>query len=226
MALTSTTQLATTAYTDNAVGVEASRAQTAEALALPKAGGTMSGVIAMGAHKITGGAAATAGTDIPIYSQTAAGGTIVSGQYLCTPTSYAPGTLTSLSTSSATLAAVSSASVNTGSFAAPPSGSVTVSVTCTAVPPANVIYAFALAAHGTVTPVVGNVITGEVSSANARNPLQMQFLVTGLTPATSYNFDLLFATASSTMTVPAIGQTSVTPTATVGAPVLMSVQAV
>jgi hypothetical protein len=44
---------ATTAYADSAVAVEKSRAQTAEALLLPLAGGTMAGAIAMGAHKIT-----------------------------------------------------------------------------------------------------------------------------------------------------------------------------
>lgn len=53
-ALTNTTQAASTAYADAAVAVETSRAQTAEALALPLAGGTMSGAIAMGSHKITG----------------------------------------------------------------------------------------------------------------------------------------------------------------------------
>ena len=48
------TKLATTAYTDGAVSTETSRAETAEALALPKTGGTMSGAIAMGTNKVTG----------------------------------------------------------------------------------------------------------------------------------------------------------------------------
>lgn len=53
-ALTDSTQLATTAYADLAVGVETSRAETAEALKLALAGGTMSGAIAMGSNKVTG----------------------------------------------------------------------------------------------------------------------------------------------------------------------------
>jgi hypothetical protein len=51
------------------VGVETTRATTAEALALAKAGGTMSGVIAMGASKITGLASGTAATDAAAYGQ-------------------------------------------------------------------------------------------------------------------------------------------------------------
>lgn len=44
-ALTDNTQLATTAYADAAVAVELSRAETAEGLALPKTGGTMTGPV-------------------------------------------------------------------------------------------------------------------------------------------------------------------------------------
>ena len=53
-ALTNSTVIATTAYTDAAVGVEAARAAAAEALKLALAGGTMTGAIAMGTSKITG----------------------------------------------------------------------------------------------------------------------------------------------------------------------------
>ena len=51
---TNTTQLATTAFDTAAVAVETARAEAAEALLLPLAGGTMSGAIAMGTSKITG----------------------------------------------------------------------------------------------------------------------------------------------------------------------------
>ena len=103
-ALTGSTRVATTAYTDSAVAVETGRAETAEALLAPYswaaswtalatetsraeaaealalllAGGTMSGAIAMGSHKITGltngGSAqdAAAFGQIPVADATAA----------------------------------------------------------------------------------------------------------------------------------------------------------
>ena len=87
-ALTSSTQVASTAYADAAVAVEKSRAQTAEALALPKAGGTMSGAIAMGASKVTGLANGTAGSDAAAFGQiptvlppTGTAGGVLSGTY-------------------------------------------------------------------------------------------------------------------------------------------------
>jgi len=152
---------------------------------------------------------------------------VVSGQYLCTPTQYAPASQTVFSTTSATLSAVSSSNVNTGSFTAPASGSVVVTATLLASVSAIVNFSFALAAHGTVTPVVGNVITTAFANTNARGPLDLLFLVTGLTPGTSYNFDLLFAMAGAdTLSIYALGSTSTVPTGTVGAPVIMTVQAV
>jgi hypothetical protein len=154
-------------------------------------------------------------------------GGAVSGQYLTTPSVYAPGTLTPLTVSSATLAPFSSSNVNTGSFTAPASGSVVVTVTCSVtMGSANVVYALALAAHGTVTPVVGNVITSETSSGNIKLPHSLQFVVTGLTPSSSYNFDLLGAIASGSLSIQAQGQTSTTPTGSLGAPVTMIVSAV
>lgn len=65
----SSTRLATTAYADTAVGVEKSRAQTAEALLLPKSGGTMSGAIAMGANKVTGLASGSASGEAVQFGQ-------------------------------------------------------------------------------------------------------------------------------------------------------------
>ena len=226
VALTSTTQLATTAYTDNAVGVEASRAQTAEALALPKAGGTMSGVIAMGAHKITGGAAATAGTDIPIYSQTTAGGTIVSGQYLCAPTSYAPGTYTQFTMNTTTLTAVSSTNISTGSFTAPVSGNVIVTVSFLGANGATAQnYAIGLLNHGLST-VAGNAVVNRYAANAAGALATVPFLVTGLSG--TCNFDLAIATAGvGALTVNCQAISATTPSlANQAAPVLMTVQAV
>ena len=48
-ALDNSTKVATTAYADSAVGVEKTRAQAAEALALPTAGGTMTGAVTLAA---------------------------------------------------------------------------------------------------------------------------------------------------------------------------------
>ena len=62
-ALTNSTQLATTAYADSAVGVEKTRALAAEALSLPLAGGTMTGYITLsGQSVITGGSSKTYAT--------------------------------------------------------------------------------------------------------------------------------------------------------------------
>jgi hypothetical protein len=150
-----------------------------------------------------------------------------SGMYLCTPTSYAPGTQTVLSTSSETFAAVSSASVNTGSFTAPPSGSVVVTASFVDEPSASGVYAaFGLCAHGTVTPLVCPTV--EIKTTGDYLAEKLTFLVTGLTPGTSYNFDLVFAT-NGTMEILALGQTGTTITAangSCGAPVIMTVQAV
>src|ERR1700691_2118908 len=52
----------------------------------------------------------------------------VSGQFLAT-SQYAPATQTELTTTSASMVAVSSSNVNTGNFTAPPSGNVVVAVT-------------------------------------------------------------------------------------------------
>lgn len=68
-ALTNTTQAASTAYADAAVAVEKSRALAAEALALLKTGGTMSGPIAMGSNKITGLTNGSAASDAAAFGQ-------------------------------------------------------------------------------------------------------------------------------------------------------------
>jgi hypothetical protein len=128
--------------------------------------------------------------------------------------------------SSATLAAFSSANINSGSITAPSSGSVVVTASfLLSMPTANTNFSFGLAAHGTTTPVC-NSVTSKISSAAIQLPYSVQFVVTGLTPSSSYNFDLLGAIASGTMSIQALGTSSTTPTGTAGAPVVMSVQAI
>lgn len=159
-----------------------------------------------------------AGPSIPV-------GQNISGQYLCTPTSYAPSSLATLSTTSATLSAVSSANVNTGSFAAPASGSVVVTASFYMRTTAVVGCGFALAAHGTVSPVIGNVV--QLDPGSQYYFQTVAFLVTGLTPGTSYNFDLLYGVQSSaTLSILAQGQNSTTLAGGEGDPVTMTVQAV
>ena len=153
----------------------------------------------------------------------------VSGQYLCTPTQYAPASQTQFTISSTTFAAVSSSNINTGSFTAPASGAVVVTTTFQAAVSTNADYcAFGLCAHGTVTPMIGYT---EVVRPNASlTSISLSFIVTGLTPGSSYNFDLMAAVQSGiSLYVIAIGNSSTTPTlssAGQGAPVTMTVQAV
>lgn len=155
---------------------------------------------------------------------------VVSGQYLCTPTQYAPASLTTLSTSSPTMAAVSSANVNTGSFIAPASGSVVVESSFVAYATSSAaIMFFGLAAHGTVSPIIGNITSTTITSSYSSLTYRMRFLVTGLTAGSTYNFDLMFgvSSASYTLNINAFGQSTATPsTSSAGAPVTMSVQAV
>jgi hypothetical protein len=89
--------------------------------------------------------------------------------------------------------------------------------------------AFGLCAHATVTPLVGNPTVPKIT-ASVPTPASVPFLVTTLTPGSSYNYDLMFAGSSAvTLQVLAIGQTSVNPnlsSGAQGAPILMTVQAV
>jgi len=161
------------------------------------------------------------------WANPAVGGGTVSGQLLRTPVEYAPGSQTSLTCSTSTLSAFSSANVNTGAFTAPSSGSVLVTATFViSMTTASTNVSFALAAHGTVTPVLGHVYTTEISSTAQHLVLSLRFVVSGLTSGNSYNFDLLGAGASNAITILALGSTSTTPTGTLGGPVVMSVQAI
>lgn len=119
--------------------------------------------------------------------------------------------------------------ISTGNFVAPASGDVVVTVSLTGTQSATGHkYGFALAAHNTVTPLVGAQVVG--ATAGGWQQIQITWLVTGLTPGTTYNFDLLFAGTSATTTnIYAYSQSSTTLTdsnANAGAPVVMTVQAV
>jgi hypothetical protein len=156
----------------------------------------------------------------------------VSGRFLCAPSQYAPGAQTLLTTTSSTMAAVSSANVNTGAFTAPPSGSVMVAASFIAQTSANgSALGFGLAQHGTAT-MAGFDQVLKLPATTQPFPLALPFLVTGLTPGNSYNFDLMFATAgggATTVTVFAFGPSGTTPAlsnAGIGCPVVMTVQAV
>lgn len=144
-------------------------------------------------------------------------------------TQYAPGSLTTLSTSSSTYSAVSSANVNTGSFLIPPSGSVKVeaSFVCSQAT-ATAVVGFALAAHGTVSPLVGFSWQGTLANTTVNGITTIPFLITGQTPGASLNLDLLFATngSSDTLSITAQGITSTSTSSTRAGPVLMAVQAV
>lgn len=167
----------------------------------------------------------------------AAGGTFTvstsSTTATCTYTGTAAGQLTGVAyvSGSATgtvstggAVTLTSPVASTGSFTAPASGSVVVTVSGVYTGTSTDNVSFALAAHGTVTPVVGYVVTGLLGST-ADITGAIQFLVTGLSG--SNNFDLLYAIASAgTLSFKAIGQTSTTPTGTLGAPIVMTVQAV
>lgn len=151
----------------------------------------------------------------------------VSGQLLASPVVYAPTTQTALATSSSSMAAVSSANVNTGSFIAPASGDVIVEATFVDLMASSGNYgAFGLCAHGTTTPMVCNNLIMKYTGDGLFQHLS--FLVTGLTPGSSYNFDLMFAT-NNTLTIQAYTNTTTTQTlgtTTYGAPVTMTVRAV
>jgi hypothetical protein len=129
--------------------------------------------------------------------------------------------------------AAGGADVSTGSFTAPPSG--TVLVTAYAViqnsATGNAV-GFGLCAHGTTTPMVGYVTVGKEPAASLPFAHTFTFLVTGLVAGNTYNFDLMFAVGGSgagLLTVYANNQTGTAPTlsnAGLGAPVVMTVEAV
>jgi hypothetical protein len=107
---------------------------------------------------------------------------------------YAPATVSTYTTTSATLVAIDSTNMQTGSFSAPASGQVWVEV------------AFILQGNSAGTGAMANLALFDHGTTTQRGdtwflnidtissePTIAKFLVTGLTPGTSYNFDLAWA---------------------------------
>lgn len=153
-------------------------------------------------------------------------GGYVSGQFACNPNVYAPGTVSTLTVTSGTLAAWASGTVCTNPFFAPASGSVVVEVSLGAqVASGGTKIVFALAPAGSVSPIEGNVVNTLISSGTTLTPLTERFVVTGLTPGATCQFDLLGGTSGTLASVLALGSTAGT-VSSAGAPVIMTVQAV
>ena len=157
------------------------------------------------------------------------GGAIVSGQFLCPPTQYAPAALDTRTTSSLTFAQVSP-NISTGAFTVPPSGSVLVTASFIGVTlVAATGVAVALAAHGTLTPLIGSAPQWVNANTSGDDVSTIQFLLAGLTPGNSLNLDLMFAcgAVADSFNILCLGQAANPVTAgTRGGPVTMSVQAV
>jgi glycine cleavage system H lipoate-binding protein len=142
-----------------------------------------------------------------------------------TGVTYVSGSATGTVSTGGTVTLVSSA-VSTGAFTAPASGSVVVTADFVMNESVNGdSVAFGLAAHGTVTPVIGDVITLTVPQTGNYH-YTLVFYVTGLTPGAGYQLDLLgAATSTTTATIEGQGQSS-TAIQSAGAPAVMLVQAV
>lgn len=152
---------------------------------------------------------------------------VLPGQILVSSV-YAPGTQNVLNVTSGTFTAFSSALVNSGTFTSPASGNVRVSVNVVSSGVAGG-FGFALAAHGSVSPLAAPAVGVADSSATQQRLYPLAFEVTGLTPGSSYCYDLLGATPSGTVAVWANAGTSTVPafnlSANRGAPVTFTVQA-
>jgi hypothetical protein len=154
------------------------------------------------------------------------GGSIVPYPFLCAPKQYAPASQTSVTVSSATLAAFASGTVATNSFTAPATGAVMVDLTAVMdISSSTASTMLALAETGTVTPVLGGgTATFQCAVGNTSFPVSTRFYVTGLTAGSAYTFDLLGAASSGdTATIFAFGGTALT-VGSRGAPVIMTVQ--
>lgn len=92
------TNAATAQATANTAVTNAATAQATANAALPKAGGTMTGAIAMGNNKITGLGAGTTTTDGVNYTQLSAVSTVANGTQLASGTGKLNGTIPSTPT--------------------------------------------------------------------------------------------------------------------------------
>lgn len=156
------------------------------------------------------------GTNVQMSAIQAGDLPIIAGDVLAQRT-YAPGAQAAPTAATTTFSAFDSTNMQTGNFTAPSSGNVEVTVTLVATVSSSAAFGFALAAHGTVSPIVANAWILVDSSGAIARPYAMPFTITGLTPGNTYNFDLLGVAASTfTLTVLAIGTTSTTPTLSAG----------
>ena len=123
--------------------------------------------------------------------------------------------------------AVAVPAISTGSFTAPASGSVMVTVNLVANIASSAHYAFCLAAHGTLSPMITYASIWAENTTTEVRIYTMKFLVGSLTPGTSYDFDLMFASPSSVQVIVfAGGVISTTAGSNTLTPVTMEVQAV
>ena len=153
----------------------------------------------------------------------------MSGQFLAT-SRYAPGTQTTFTVSTTTLAAYGSGTISTPTFTAPASGNVLITVNAMFVTSAaGVYYTAALAQSGSITPL-SDIIQSESPSAGFALQTALPFMMSGLTAGSAYTFDLVgSATSGQTAAIWAYTQTVTNATLGAtgkGAPVVVTVQAV
>jgi hypothetical protein len=150
----------------------------------------------------------------------------VSGRFLCPPVVYA--TATNLTVANATFAAIASGSLYTGTFTAPASGSVLVSVSLLAGASATAsAVAWGLARTGTAGTVIGTAIVHRPQSAGITGPMSLLFPLGSLSG--SYCLDLMWAAQASGTGSVTIGtvQTGTAPVMTApAAPAVVTVEAV
>jgi len=151
------------------------------------------------------------------------------GRFLCAPNVYAPASPTVLSVSSATFAALSSGVVCTNPFTAPASGSVLVTVSgLVNQQTATAAVALALAAVGTVSPLVGNSAQMQMPNITSYLFTTIPIVVTGLTPGSSYQWDVLAATSNAADAAEMVAQSLTATTISVGrgAPITVTVDGI
>lgn len=211
--------------TGNAATATTAAACSGNAATATAAGGLESAtttVVVSGATAPSNGQVLTATGGSAASWQTPSGG---GGTPFLVATQYAPAVIATPGVSSTTMAAFDSTNITTGNFVAPASGRVVVTfrfcldlITGTTT--------FGLAAHGTVTPIVGNEIALSSPTNITFQYADLTFLVTGLTGGNTYAFDLLGASSVNTTTsasIRAIAQAATVPSANTGGPVLITV---
>jgi peptidoglycan/xylan/chitin deacetylase (PgdA/CDA1 family) len=169
-------------------------------------------------------AASGSTTAVITYTGTSAGTSFTGCVYV---SGSATGTLTTGgAVALVSFAPLSSANVNTGNFIAPPSGNILVTASFTGKAASGVFNSFALAAHGTLSPLSNQWQLDDVTSdAQFKH---CEWYITGLTNGSTYNYDLMCC-SSGAYDIYAIGETSATPNLTgsnQGSPVVMTVRAV